>query len=94
MINALRSNDCFIYMLNEQGEAEAYPCRADAILRVKASEGGKIVMTSLEDGGLRIAAEAETGYVFNGWADSDGDSIDFSKGFDEMTTVIAGFRVN
>lgn len=82
-----------IYLVDWTGAAIDFPCREDAALRVKTTDGGFVALSTLEDGSLVLTPTSDEGYTFTGWRTEDGNAVDLAAGFDSRVTLIACFDV-
>lgn len=82
-----------IYLADTAGAKTAFPCLQNATLSVPASEGGQVTLYTLKDGSVVLQPVPNDGYLFAGWQDESGASVDPSQGFAENLLLSAQFNM-
>ena len=82
-----------IYLADTAGAKTAFPCLQNATLSVPASEGGQVTLYTLKDGSVVLQPVPNDGYLFAGWRDESGASVDPAQGFAENLLLSAQFNM-
>ena len=93
MVIDAQTEGSHIYLVDQTGASIFYPCHEDAVLRVMMSDGGRVELSTLEDGGLVLTPTPDEGYTFAGWRTERGDVANLGAGFDSRVTLEACFDV-